>query len=116
VDEFPDEKLLLVQERPWFVDMANFKATEIIPKGMNRQQRKNLFKEANQYIWDDPYLFKIGADNLLMRCVTSKEVKNILWHCHNSPYGGYFNGRGQLQRFFNQASFGQLCSKMHICM
>jgi len=24
--------------------------------------------------------------------VTSKEVKNILWHCHNSPYGGHFNG------------------------
>ena len=26
-EEFPDEKLLAVQERPWFTDMANFKAT-----------------------------------------------------------------------------------------
>ena len=43
-------------------------------------------------MWDDPYLFKIGADNLLRKCVTNSEAKNILWHCHNSPYGGHFNG------------------------
>ena len=43
-------------------------------------------------MWDDPYLFKLGVDNLLRRCVTIDESKNILWHCHNSPYGGHFNG------------------------
>jgi len=53
--------------------MANFKATGIIPEDMDLLQRRNLFNEVNQYIWDDPYLFKIGADNLLRRCVTSKE-------------------------------------------
>lgn len=26
-EEFPNEKLLVVQERLWFADMANFKAT-----------------------------------------------------------------------------------------
>ena len=26
-EAFLDEKLMLIQERPWFVDMANFKAT-----------------------------------------------------------------------------------------
>ena len=31
-DEFPDESLFLVSERPWFADMANFKAAGIIPK------------------------------------------------------------------------------------
>jgi len=49
-------------------------------------------KDSNQYIWDDSYLFKMGADNLLRTCVTSKEAHNILWHCHNSPYEGHFNG------------------------
>jgi len=51
-----------------------------------------LFKEAKQYIWDDPYLFKIGVDNLLRRCVTNREAQSISWHCHNSPYGEHFNG------------------------
>jgi len=43
-----------------------------------------------RYIWDDPHLFKIGANNLLRRCVTQEEDKNILWHCHNSPCGGHY--------------------------
>ena len=72
--------------------MANFKAAHIVPENMDWQQKKKLFKEAKQYIWDDPYLFKIGADNLLRRCVTNREAQSILWHCHNSPYGGHFNG------------------------
>ena len=37
VDEFPDEKLLVVQESPWFADMENFKAAGIIPKTMDWQ-------------------------------------------------------------------------------
>jgi len=74
MDEFPDEKLLVVQERSWFVDMANFKVAGIIPENMDWQQRKKLLKDSNQYIWDHPYLFKMGADNLLRRCVINKET------------------------------------------
>ena len=62
-DEFPDESLFLVSERPWFADMANFKAARIIPKDLNWQQRKRFLHDAQFYIWDDPHLFKIGADN-----------------------------------------------------
>ena len=90
--EFPNEKLLAIQERPWFVDMTNFKAAGDIPEHFDRYQKKKLYKEANQYVWDDPHLSKIGADNLLRRCVNREEANKILWHCHNSPYGGHFNG------------------------
>nr|KYP49357.1 Pol polyprotein [Cajanus cajan] len=55
--------------------MANFKATGIILEDYTWQQKKKFFRDANYYVWNDPYLFK-----------------NILWHCHNSPYGGHFNG------------------------
>ena len=64
-DEFPDESLFLVSERPWFADMANFKAAGIIPKDLTWQQRKKFLHDARFYIWDEPHLFKIGADNLL---------------------------------------------------
>ena len=36
-DEFPDESLLVVNERPWFADLANFKAAGILPKDLNWQ-------------------------------------------------------------------------------
>ena len=91
-DEFPDESLFMVNERPWFTDLANFKAAGIIPKDLTWQHRKKFLHDARFYIWDDPYLFKIGADNLLRRCLTKEEAKNILWHYHNSSCGGHYNG------------------------
>jgi len=42
---------------------------------------------------DDPYIFNIRADQLLRRCVSVEEAKDIMWHCHNSPYGRHFNGQ-----------------------
>ena len=53
---------------------------------------KRFFYDARHYVWDDPHLFKIGADNLLRRYVTNEEAKGILWHCHNSPCGGHYGG------------------------
>jgi len=35
LDEFPDEKLLVVHERPWFADTANFKVAHIVPENMD---------------------------------------------------------------------------------
>ena len=72
--------------------MSNFKAAGIIPKDLTWQQQKKFFHDTQFYIWDDPHLFKVGADNLLRRCVTSEEAKGILWHCHNSPCGGHYGG------------------------
>jgi len=41
-EEFSDEKLLMVQERPWFADMANYKATGLIPEDFNYQMKKKF--------------------------------------------------------------------------
>jgi len=90
--EFLDEQLLVVTERPWFVDMANFKAGNLIPEEFTYQHKKKFFKEANFYVWDDPYLFRANTDGLLCRCVAGEEAKSIMWHCHNSAYGGHHNG------------------------
>ena len=92
LEEFPDEKLLLITERPWFAEMENFKAAGVIPDDYTWQQKKKFLKDSKHYVWDDPYLFKIGVDNLLRRCVTQEEARSILWHCHSSPYGGHYNG------------------------
>jgi hypothetical protein len=73
--------------------MANFKAAGIIPERFTWQKIKNFLKDYSYLVWDDPFLFKIGADGLLRRCVSHPESKSMLWHCHNSPYGGHFNDK-----------------------
>jgi len=72
--------------------MANFKAVGALPDDLTWHQKKKFFRDAKHFEWDDPYLFKFGADNLLRRCVTLEEARSILWHCHSSPYGGHYNG------------------------
>nr|KYP56916.1 Pol polyprotein [Cajanus cajan] len=82
----------MVQERPWFADLENFKAAGVILEDFTWHQKKKFLRDATYYVWDDPHLFKIGSDGLLRRCVSREEAKSILWHCHNSPYGRHFNG------------------------
>ncbi|XP_014524457.1 uncharacterized protein LOC106780674 [Vigna radiata var. radiata] len=90
--EFIDERLMLIQQSPWFADIANFKAAGILLDDLTWQQKKKFIHDSKECLWDDPYLFKLGADRLFRRCVTVEEAVSILWHCHNSPYGGHFNG------------------------
>jgi len=90
--EFPDEQLFAVGERPWFVDMANYKAGNIVPDDLNSAQKKKFFKDSNHYLWDDPYLFKVSTDGFIRRCVAGEEANSIMWHCHSSAYGGHHSG------------------------
>ena len=76
--KFPDEKLFAIGERPWFADMANFKASNIVPDDLEYHQRKKFFKDANHYLWDDPYLFKVSTDDLIRRCVAGEEANSIM--------------------------------------
>jgi len=90
--EFPDEKLFTVGERPWFADMANFKTGNIVPDDLEWHQKRKFFKDANHYLWDNPYLFKVSTDGLIRRCVVGEEANSIMWHCHSSAYGDHHSG------------------------
>ncbi|GJY10541.1 hypothetical protein Tco_0378726 [Tanacetum coccineum] len=65
-ETFPLETLgsvaLRVDSTPWFADFANYHAGNFIVKGMSSQQKNKFFKDVKHYFWDDPFLFKICAD------------------------------------------------------
>jgi len=42
--EFPYENLLVIKERPWFVNMANLKAIGAIHENLDSHQRRFFFK------------------------------------------------------------------------
>ena len=50
IDESPYEKLLAIQERPWFADLENFKAAGVVPEDFGWLQKKKFFKDANHYV------------------------------------------------------------------
>nr|GEZ43533.1 reverse transcriptase domain-containing protein [Tanacetum cinerariifolium] len=93
-ETFPLETLGMIAFRGdsstlWFADIANYHARNFIVKGMLSQQKKKFFKDVKHYFWDDPYLFKICADQVIRRCVHGQEAVDILTACHNGPIGGH---------------------------
>nr|GEW80530.1 reverse transcriptase domain-containing protein [Tanacetum cinerariifolium] len=67
---FPLKTLNMVSFRgdsstSWFTDFANYHAGNFIVKGMSSQQNNKFFKDVKHYFWDDPFLFKIYADQVL---------------------------------------------------
>ena len=74
----------------WFANIANYLASRYIPPHFNYQDKKKFFHDLKNFIWDDPYLFKICGDNIIRRCVPEWEVNDILFHCHDSKVGGHF--------------------------
>ncbi|GJV24468.1 reverse transcriptase domain-containing protein [Tanacetum coccineum] len=90
-ENFPLETLGVISSgsTPWFADIANFHAGNFIVKGMSSQQKKKFFKEVKHYFWDDPYLFRICADQIIRRCMNGQEASDILIACHEGPTGGH---------------------------
>ena len=93
LEHFLDEKLFQLSfQSPWYVDIVNFLAYGIMPPELSYQQRQKLRTDSWFYIWDDPLLFKRGANMIIKRCVPESEQSKILHECHASPYGGHFAG------------------------
>ncbi|GJT93146.1 reverse transcriptase domain-containing protein [Tanacetum coccineum] len=83
---------------PWFADITNYHAGNFIVKGMSSQQKKKFFKDVKHYFWEDPYLFRICADQVIRRCVYGQEAVDILMAYRNGPIEGHHGANYTLLR------------------
>nr|GEV11975.1 reverse transcriptase domain-containing protein [Tanacetum cinerariifolium] len=103
---FPLETLGMIafcgdSSTPWFTDLANYHAGNFIVNGMSSQQKKKFFKDVKHYFWDDPYLFKICADQVIRWCVHGQEAVDIHTACHNGPTGGHHGANLTAKKVFS---------------
>ena len=74
-ESFPDEQLFGVQEEElWFADIVNYLVSNIMPPDLSYTQRKTFLHEVKWYIWDEPFLFRQGADQIIRRCIPYSEI------------------------------------------
>ncbi|GJT50761.1 reverse transcriptase domain-containing protein [Tanacetum coccineum] len=108
-ETFPLETLGSVALRddstPWFADFANYHAGNFIVKGMSTQQKNKFFKDVKHYFWDDPFLFKICADQVIRRCVSGQEAFDILKACHSGPTGGHYGANYTAKKVFDSGFY-----------
>ncbi|GJU06992.1 reverse transcriptase domain-containing protein [Tanacetum coccineum] len=90
---------------PWFADIANYHAGNFVIKGMSTQQKRKFFKDVKHYFWEDPFLFKICADQVIRRCVFGKEAHDILMACHDGPTGGHHGANYTARKVFDSGFF-----------
>ncbi|GJR96947.1 reverse transcriptase domain-containing protein [Tanacetum coccineum] len=110
-EAFPLETLgsvaLQDQSTPWFADFANYHAGKFVIKGMTSQQKNKFFKDVKHYFWDDPFLFKICADQVIRRCVSGQEALDILKACHSGPTGGHYGANYTAKKIFDSGKISQ---------
>ncbi|KAL6324171.1 hypothetical protein AAG906_006442 [Vitis piasezkii] len=89
-DDFPEESLMFLVKTPWYAHIANYLVTGEIPSEWNAQDRKYFFAKIHAYYWEEPFLFKYCADQIIRKCVPEDEQQGILSHCHENACGGHF--------------------------
>nr|GEZ10689.1 reverse transcriptase domain-containing protein [Tanacetum cinerariifolium] len=81
-------------ENPEIHNQRNFNTTE-----------KKFFKDVKYYFWDDPYLFKTCADQVIRRCVAGQESVDILTTCHSGPTGGHYGANYTAKKVFDSGFY-----------
>nr|GEY29833.1 reverse transcriptase domain-containing protein [Tanacetum cinerariifolium] len=72
---------------------------------MPSQKKNKFFKDVKHYFWDDPFLFKICAHQVIQRCVHSQEAVDILKACYNGPTRGHHGPNYTAKKVFNSGFY-----------
>nr|GEV11434.1 reverse transcriptase domain-containing protein [Tanacetum cinerariifolium] len=78
---------------------------ETFPLESLNKKKQKFFKDARHYFWDDPYLFRTCADQIIRRCVAGKEAIDILNACHSGPTGGHYGANYTAKKVFDSGFY-----------
>nr|GEU55039.1 reverse transcriptase domain-containing protein [Tanacetum cinerariifolium] len=93
-DKFLNEHLMVLKsefkyDEPWYANFINYIVRKVVPPNWTFEKRKRFVSQAKTYFSEEPYEFKLCADNIMRRCVTKRETLKILAHYHLGPTGGH---------------------------
>eukprot|EP00253_Pinus_taeda_P002627 PITA_02627 len=72
-----------------FLSRVNFPAAQF-PPHLSSKEKSKIVRKSAPFTWIGGYLFKLGLDEILRRCVRQEEVFYILLTYHDGPCGGHF--------------------------
>ncbi|GJT16876.1 hypothetical protein Tco_0875582 [Tanacetum coccineum] len=80
---------------------------ETLNMGCRPNKRTSFSKDVKHYFWDDPYLFKICANQVIRRCVAGQEAIDILIACHSGSTGGHYGANYTAKKVFDLGFYWQ---------
>ena len=98
-DTFSEECLYkLESETPWFTNIAKLFGCQHPTQGTFILAKEEVLFDIKNYLWEDPYQFKICADQVIRRCIPQLKVWRVLEQCHTSPTGGHYQANRTTQK------------------
>ncbi|XP_057808647.1 uncharacterized protein LOC131023122 [Salvia miltiorrhiza] len=104
-ESFPFEHAYELASVPWFADIVNYLACGELKPNLTSQERKRFLATCRQYYWEDPYLFKLGKDEVIRRCIPDVEQQQVLKFCHDAPCGGHSGGQKTAHKVLQSSLF-----------
>jgi hypothetical protein len=85
-----DHHYRVLDKDTWMIDII--RAIRKMPLDhLDKNSQRRIIFESRKYFWDAPYLFKLGNDGVMRRCVPREERLEILRKCHSAEYGGHYS-------------------------
>nr|CAN83448.1 hypothetical protein VITISV_021464 [Vitis vinifera] len=110
-DDFPEESFMLLEKAPWYAHIANYLVTGEVSSEWKAQDRKHFFAKIHAYYWEEPFLFKYCADQIIRKCVPEEEQQGILNHCHENACGCHFASQKTAMKVLQSGSCDR-CQKL----
>lgn len=93
-DHFPDEHLFAIFTNiPLCVDITDYLVAGKLPDHLSPKVKKQIIRQSARFSWIEGYLFHIGLDLIVHRCIPDDEIYNIVRACHDEPCGGHFSDK-----------------------
>ncbi|KAI5324228.1 hypothetical protein L3X38_033301 [Prunus dulcis] len=105
-ESFPYEQLFAVKiDTPWFADIVNYLAKGVVHPDFSYQQKKKFLSDVKHYFWNEPYLYKYCADQIIRRCIPEAEQESVLKFAHHYACGGYFGQKRTAEKILQSGLF-----------
>ncbi|GJS13042.1 reverse transcriptase domain-containing protein [Tanacetum coccineum] len=109
-DKFFDEHLMMLKSKfnndePWYADFINYIVGKVVPPNWTFEKRKRFFSQVKTYFWEEPYAFKLCANNIMRRCVAGSKTLKILAHCHSGPTGGHHSANVTAKKVYESGFY-----------
>ena len=92
-------------KQTWYANIVNYLVTGKYLHGTKRINKLKIRKAAKNYAWIEPYLWRLGSDQIIRKCVPDHEVYSILIYCHNLTYDGQFDPHKTTQKVLDNGFY-----------
>ncbi|XP_039036615.1 uncharacterized protein LOC120173561 [Hibiscus syriacus] len=75
----------------WYHNILHYMRYQTYPPGVSEIDKKTIRRMAGIYFLDGEILYRRDSDLVLLRCVTTKETKNMMEEVHGGTCGTHAN-------------------------